>query len=227
VQDAAAIAGAGLDGSVARSAPLVRVGELGQAEIARTRGVSPPLLIIWHRLNAHRAREVMHYIAAHARDYAVAYLPAYAPRAQSRGAGERVGQVVHGQRAPRVAQRALHARPGQLPPAPRSAPAHSPLLRSCRATMLSDKREPHYCTGARSRCSFEMMRERPSSTVAWAHVRLVEMVALLSWTGGVTGATQAEAPVSRVDPTSCFPINWYYRSTATLGARPCDERAAP
>lgn len=43
------------------------------------RQLGAPLLIIWDRLNAHRTREVMQFIAAHARDYAVAYLPAYAP----------------------------------------------------------------------------------------------------------------------------------------------------
>ena len=43
------------------------------------RQLGRPLLLIWDRLNAHRSREVMHFVAAHAHDYAVAYLPAYAP----------------------------------------------------------------------------------------------------------------------------------------------------
>ena len=43
------------------------------------RQVGTPLLVIWDRLNAHRSREVTHFVGAHARDYAVAYLPAYAP----------------------------------------------------------------------------------------------------------------------------------------------------
>ncbi len=43
------------------------------------RQLATPLLIIWDRLNVHRSREVTHFIAAHTRDYAVAYLPAYAP----------------------------------------------------------------------------------------------------------------------------------------------------
>lgn len=43
------------------------------------RQLGTPLLIIWDRLNAHRSREVMQFIAAHAKDYALAYLPAYAP----------------------------------------------------------------------------------------------------------------------------------------------------
>lgn len=43
------------------------------------RQLGRPLLIVWDRLNAHRSREVMQFIAAHARDYALAYLPAYAP----------------------------------------------------------------------------------------------------------------------------------------------------
>lgn len=43
------------------------------------RQLGRPLLIIWDRLNAHRSLEVTHFIASHAKDYAVAYLPAYAP----------------------------------------------------------------------------------------------------------------------------------------------------
>lgn len=43
------------------------------------RQLATPLLIVWDRLNAHRSREVRQFVAAHARDYAVAYLPAYAP----------------------------------------------------------------------------------------------------------------------------------------------------
>jgi transposase len=41
--------------------------------------IATPLLIIWDRLNAHRGREVMDFIDAHPHDYAVEYLPAYAP----------------------------------------------------------------------------------------------------------------------------------------------------
>ncbi|MPR13954.1 hypothetical protein FS320_44985, partial [Microvirga tunisiensis] len=36
-------------------------------------------VITWDRLNAHRSRATTDFIAAHAQDYAVAYLPAYAP----------------------------------------------------------------------------------------------------------------------------------------------------
>ena len=43
------------------------------------RQIATPLLIIWDRLHAHRARAVADFVAAHARDYAVSYLPAYAP----------------------------------------------------------------------------------------------------------------------------------------------------
>ncbi len=43
------------------------------------RQLATPLLIIWDRLNAHRSREVEQFVSAHARDCAVAYLPAYAP----------------------------------------------------------------------------------------------------------------------------------------------------
>jgi transposase len=41
--------------------------------------IGTPLLVVWDRLNAHRSRATMDFIAAHPQDYAVAYLPAYAP----------------------------------------------------------------------------------------------------------------------------------------------------
>jgi transposase len=43
------------------------------------RKVGTPLLVVWDRLNAHRSRATMDFVSAHAQDYAVAYLPAYAP----------------------------------------------------------------------------------------------------------------------------------------------------
>ena len=43
------------------------------------RKVGTPLLVVWDRLNAHRSRATPDFIASHAQDYAVAYLPAYAP----------------------------------------------------------------------------------------------------------------------------------------------------
>jgi transposase len=43
------------------------------------RKIGTPLLVVWDRLNAHRSRATMDFVSAHARDYAVAYLPAYAP----------------------------------------------------------------------------------------------------------------------------------------------------
>lgn len=43
------------------------------------RQVGTPLLIIGDRLNAHRSLAVAHFVATHAPDHAVAYLPAYAP----------------------------------------------------------------------------------------------------------------------------------------------------
>jgi len=41
--------------------------------------IGTPLLVVWDRLNAHRSRATAAFIAAHPQDYAVAYLPAYAP----------------------------------------------------------------------------------------------------------------------------------------------------
>ncbi len=43
------------------------------------RQIGTPLLVVWDRLNAHRSKLTSAFIAAHAQDYAVAYLPAYAP----------------------------------------------------------------------------------------------------------------------------------------------------
>ena len=43
------------------------------------RKIGSPLLVVWGRLNAHRARRTAAFLAAHPRDFAAAYLPAYAP----------------------------------------------------------------------------------------------------------------------------------------------------
>jgi transposase len=43
------------------------------------RKIGTPLLVVWDRLNAHRSQATMDFISAHPQDYAVAYLPAYAP----------------------------------------------------------------------------------------------------------------------------------------------------
>jgi transposase len=38
-----------------------------------------PLVVIWDRLNAHRATPVLAFVAAHPDDYAIEWLPPYAP----------------------------------------------------------------------------------------------------------------------------------------------------
>ena len=43
------------------------------------RRIGGPLIIIWDRLSAHRAKEVSTFLAAHPQDYEVEWLPAYAP----------------------------------------------------------------------------------------------------------------------------------------------------
>jgi transposase len=43
------------------------------------RQIGTPLLVVWDRLNAHRSQVTTAFVAAHSQDYAVAYLPAYAP----------------------------------------------------------------------------------------------------------------------------------------------------
>ena len=43
------------------------------------RRLGPRLLIVWDRLQAHRARATQRFLAAHADQFATAFLPAYAP----------------------------------------------------------------------------------------------------------------------------------------------------
>jgi transposase len=43
------------------------------------RKIGRPLLVVWDRLNAHRAHRTAAFLARHAGDFAVAYLPACAP----------------------------------------------------------------------------------------------------------------------------------------------------
>ena len=43
------------------------------------RKVGAPLFVVWDRLNAHRVRRTAAFLAAHPRDFAVAFLPAHAP----------------------------------------------------------------------------------------------------------------------------------------------------
>jgi transposase len=43
------------------------------------RQIGRPLLVIWDRLQAHRARPVQDFLAAHPDDYQVEWLPSYAP----------------------------------------------------------------------------------------------------------------------------------------------------
>ncbi len=43
------------------------------------RRIGRPLLIVWDRLNAHRAAPVLAFVAAHPDDYQLQWLPSYAP----------------------------------------------------------------------------------------------------------------------------------------------------
>jgi transposase len=43
------------------------------------RQVGVPVLVVWDRLNAHRAKLVQAFVAAHPKDYALEWLPPYAP----------------------------------------------------------------------------------------------------------------------------------------------------
>lgn len=43
------------------------------------RQVGTPLLVVWDRLNAHRSQVTTAFLAAHPQDFAMDYLPAYAP----------------------------------------------------------------------------------------------------------------------------------------------------
>ena len=59
-------------------------GAIGGAEVAEAlryfrRRVDRPLVVVWDRLNAHRAAPVRALVAAHPHDYRLAWLPPYAP----------------------------------------------------------------------------------------------------------------------------------------------------
>jgi transposase len=43
------------------------------------RRVGRPLVVVWDRLNAHRAKPVLAFVAAHPADYRLEWLPPYAP----------------------------------------------------------------------------------------------------------------------------------------------------
>jgi transposase len=43
------------------------------------RRIGRPLVVVWDRLNAHRATPVLAFVAAHPDDYAIEWLPPYAP----------------------------------------------------------------------------------------------------------------------------------------------------
>jgi len=43
------------------------------------RHVGCPLIVVWDRLNAHRATPVQAFVAAHPEDYRIEWLPPYAP----------------------------------------------------------------------------------------------------------------------------------------------------
>ncbi len=43
------------------------------------RRVGCPLIVVWDRLNAHRATPVLAFVAAHPEDYRLEWLPPYAP----------------------------------------------------------------------------------------------------------------------------------------------------
>jgi transposase len=43
------------------------------------RRVGRPLIVVWDRLNAHRAKPVQDFVAAHPADYQLEWLPPYAP----------------------------------------------------------------------------------------------------------------------------------------------------
>jgi transposase len=61
----------------------VRGGVHGEQVIAALRylrrRVGRPLAVVWDRLNAHRAKPVLAFVAAHPADYRIEWLPPYAP----------------------------------------------------------------------------------------------------------------------------------------------------
>jgi hypothetical protein len=57
----------------------VRWPEVLAALRAFRRRVGRPLVVVWDRLNAHRAKPVLAFVAAHPDDYRLEWLPPYAP----------------------------------------------------------------------------------------------------------------------------------------------------
>ena len=73
-----------LDGQPARLCARHFDGVVHATEVLTTlryvrRRLGRPLLVVWDHLNAHRARVVGDFVASHPQDFALAWLPAYAP----------------------------------------------------------------------------------------------------------------------------------------------------
>jgi transposase len=73
-----------LDGAPARLYARHFRGTITWREVLRAlpyfrRRVGRPILLVWDRLNAHRAGVVQAFLAAHAADFRAAWLPPYAP----------------------------------------------------------------------------------------------------------------------------------------------------
>ncbi len=92
------------------------------------RQLGAPLLIIGDRLNAHRSREVTRFITAHAGEYAIAYLPAYAPALNPEEQANAWVKRRMANALPSSITAPPRAGSHQFPPAPSPTCPHSPLL---------------------------------------------------------------------------------------------------
>jgi hypothetical protein len=92
------------------------------------RQIGRPLLVVWDRLNAHRAHRTAAFLARHAHDFAVAYLPAYAPDLNPEELCNARGQAQHGKRTALRHCRPPPACPARLPPSATLAGVHHRLF---------------------------------------------------------------------------------------------------
>ena len=91
----------------------------------------PPLVVVWDRLNAHRAKVVQAFVAAHPADYRLRVAAALRPGLEPREAVQRRGEAGPAQRRPRLRRRDAPRGPPRLPPARPPTSAAAQLLPSC------------------------------------------------------------------------------------------------
>ena len=106
------------------------------------RRINQPLVVVWDRLNAHRAKPVQAFVAAHPADYRLEWLPPYAPdlnpEGLCNGAVKRDLLEHHPPRSTRCT-----TRPPRLPTTSAAKPSCCTASSFTRASALTDFREAH------------------------------------------------------------------------------------